>query len=558
MRWNINKIERRHHLQIAVVVMIIVVTSIWIPTKIDILQYNDFITNGTSRVSTFVKSMDMFVSDNFKIYNNSPIKSEFGIYDVPSVAAASSLETVNQGHANSSQPGLIVGTYPVGVAVNPVTKKIYVTDEFSNTVSVISGTSNTVESTITVGNFPYGVAINPFDSRVYVTNRGSNTVSVIDGSTNTKLHNITVQNSPVGIALNPSANWIYVTNINSNTVSIIDGITDKVTANITVGKIPYGVAANPITKKVYVTNIGSNTVSVIDGLKNKVTANITVGKNPVGIAVNPTINKAYVTNIESNTVSVIDAITDKVIGTITVNPSLGGSYKIHDPILSMPITAKFPLIASLVAVNDLSNMIYVTNTGSDTLSIIDGNIDSIVVKVSFNINPPNSGDIQCNGQQIIPNTYFLYRNGTNLTCTANSDRGYKFSSWSNVLYSLNNPLSFNLSQYGGTLTANFKPTLSLEQYLAIILGPISIVSITVGWILRNRQRRHLDKYMTIIDTAYESLDQNNTQSSKECLLHLQLVRKEISQLFKKGKISDAYYNILDKKISEYIEKVNKI
>jgi len=599
MRWNIDKIERRHHLQIPVVVMIIVVTSIWIPTKIDILQYNDFITNGTSRVSTFVKSMDMFVSDNFKIYNNSPIKSEFGIYDVPSAAAASSLETVNQGHTNSSQPGLIVGTYPVGVAVNPVTKKIYVTDEFSNTISVISGTSNTVESTITVGNFPYGVAINPFDSRVYVTNRGSNTVSVIDGSTNTKLHNITVQNSPVGIALNPSANWIYVTNINSNTVSIIDGITDKVTANITVGKIPYGVAVNPITKKVYVTNIGSNTVSVIDGLKNKVTANITVGKNPVGIAVNPTTdtifvtnyasntvsvidglknkvtanitvgknpvgiavnpttNKAYVTNIESNTVSVIDAITDKVIGTITVNPSLGGSYKIHDPILSMPITAKFPLIASLVAVNDLSNMIYVTNTGSDTLSIIDGNIDSIVVKVSFNINPPNSGDIQCNGQQIIPNTYFLYRNGTNLTCTANSDRGYKFSSWSNVLYSLNNPLSFNLSQYGGTLTANFKPTLSLEQYLAIILGPISIVSITVGWILRNRQRRHLDKYMTIIDTAYESLDQNNKQSSKECLLHLQLVRKEISQLFKKGKISDAYYNILDKKISEYIEKVNR-
>ena len=62
--------------------------------------------------------------------------------------------------------------------------------------------------------------------------------------------------------------------------------------------------------------------------------------------------------------------------------------------------------------------------------------------------------------------------------------------------------------------------------------------------------------MTIIDTAYESLEQSN--NSKECLLHLQLVRKEISQLFKKGKISDAYYNILDKKISEYIEKVTLV
>ncbi|HET7147190.1 MAG TPA: YncE family protein [Candidatus Nitrosopolaris sp.] len=559
----------------------------------------DFINRVTSRASAIIKNIDMSVGTNLELSNNSHDKSQFVPLELPPKAAADSpLAINNQGHTNSSQPGLTVGTYPIGVAVNPVTKKIYITDEFSNSVSVISGTNNSVEGTITVGDFPYGVAINPFDSRVYVTNRGSDTVSVIDGSTNTKLHNITVQNSPVGVAVNPSANWIYVTNINSNIVSVIDGITDKVTANIAVGKIPYGIAVNPITKRVYVTNIGSDNVSVIDGLTNKVIANISVGKNPVGIdvnsatdtifvtnyasntvsvvdgkddketaiitvgkkpvgiAVNPSTNKAYVTNIGSNTVSVIDTITDKVTGTITVNPSLGGSYKIHDPVLSMPITAKFPLIASLVAVNDISNMVYVTNTGSNTVSIIDGNIDHVVVKISFNSNPPNSGDIQCNGQQILPNTNFLYRNSTNLTCTANADRGYKFSSWSNMLSSQSNPLSFNISQYGGTLTANFKETLSFEQYLAIILGPISIISIIVGWFLRNRQRRLLNKYMTIIDTAYESLDQNN--NSKECLLHLQLVRKEISHLFKKGKISDAYYNILDKKISEYIEKVNRL
>jgi YVTN family beta-propeller protein len=550
-----NEIVRKHRLQITIIILIIVVTYMWIPNNTYANEYRHIITKKLSRVLTFVRGIDTFLRNNFGL---SPGKLGSNIYGVSTAAASSSAGIFNQANTSSSQPGLIVGTYPVGVAVNPVTKKVYVTDEFSNTVSVISGTSNTVESTITVGNFPYGIAVNPYDSRVYVTNRGSNTVSVIDGSTNTKLHNITVENSPVGIALNPSANWIYVTNINSNTVSVIDGITDKVTANISVGKIPYGIAVDPTTKRVYVTNIGSNTVSVIDGSTNRVTANITVGKNPVGLAVNPSTNKVYVTNIESNTVSVIDAITDKVKGTIIVNPSLGGSYKIHDPVLSMPITAKFPLIASLVAVNDLSNMIYVTNTGSDTVSIIDGNIDNIVVKVSFNINPPNSGDIQCNGQQIIPNTYFLYRNGTNLQCTANAGSGYKFSSWSNILYSLNNPLSFNLSEYGGSLTANFKPTLSLEQYLAIILGPISIVSITVGWILRNRQRRYLDRYMTIIDTAYETLDQNNTQSTKECLLHLRLVRKEISQLFKKGKISDAYYNILDNKISQYIERVSRL
>jgi YVTN family beta-propeller protein len=596
-----SKIEMRDHLQITIIILIILVISICTQYSIVAKEYIHIMTTKASRLLTFIRDVDIFLRYNLELHNESTFKLKPTIYGIPTALAASTSAEipsgiVNQYNASSSQPGLAVGTYPVGVAVNPVTKRIYATNEFSNTVSVISGTSSSIEGTITVGNFPYGVAVNPFDSRVYVTNRGSNTVSVIDGSTNTKLHNITVQNSPVGIAVDPSANWIYVTNINSNTVSVIDGVTDKVTANITVGKFPYGIAANPITKKVYVTNIDSDTISVIDGLKNKVTASINVGKNPVGIAVNPTTNtiyvtnyasnivsvingitnkvtasinvgknpvgiavnpitsKVYVTNIQANTVSVINGTTHEVTSTINVNPSLGGSYRIHDPVLSMPIVAKFPLIASLVGVDDVTNMIYVTNTGSDTVSIIDGNSDSVVVKVGFNVTPPNSGDIQCNGQHILPNTYFLYRNGTNLICNANAGQGYKFSSWSNIASGSSNPINLKVSQYGDTLIANFDQTLSLEQYLAIIIGPISIISIIVGWLFRSRQRRYLNKYMTLIDVAYETLQERD--NGRECLLRLQLIRKEVTHLFKKGKISDSYYNILQNKISEYIVKVH--
>ncbi len=502
---------------------------------------------------------------------------------------------VNLGQASSNQSALTVGTYPVGIAVNPVNNKIYVTNEFSNSVSVISGSLNSVTNTIPVGNFPYAVAVNPFNSRVYVTNRGSDSVSVIDGSTNTKLDNVTVQGSPVGIAVDPSADWIYVTNFNSDTVSVIDGITNKIKANINTGEVPYGVAINPITKKVYITNMRSNTVSIIDEITNKIITNLTVGENPVGIAVNPTTNKIYVTNYSSNSVSIVDgsrnnvidtipvgenpvgiavsptmnkiyatnlqshtisvinSSTNKVTSTIAVNPSLSGSYRVHDPVLSMPLVARFPLIASLAAVNDVSNMIYVTNTGSDTVSIVDGKVDGIVERLNFNINPPNSGDIQCNGQQIMQSTFAFYRNGTHLQCHADAAQGYEFSSWSNMAFGSSNPLDLRVSQYGGTLTANYKPTLTFEQYLAVILGPISVVSIIVGWFFRNRQRRHLNKYMAIIETAYEALSDNN--NTKDCLLHLQLVRKEITYLFGKGKITDGYYNILDRKISEYIERV---
>jgi YVTN family beta-propeller protein len=516
------------------------------------------------------------------------------------------IQTIGGGSSvtgTAGQPGVAVDSYPIGVAVNPVTKNVYVTNEFSNTVSVIDGITQRVIDTITVESFPYGVAVNPFNDRIYITNRGSNTVTVIDSPTNTKLSNIPVGSSPIGIAVNPSSNWIYVTNINSGTVSVIDGITNKVTNTIPVGKAPYGVTINPLTNKIYVTNIQSstvsvidgsinkvitaipvgkspvgvsvntisnmvyvtnhvsNTVSVIDGKTNEVSATIAVGRSPVGVSANPVTNKIYVTNIQSSTVSVIDGRVNKITSNITVNPSLRRVEGTGDPVLNMPILTQFPLIASLVAVNSVSNMVYVTNTGSNTLSIIDGNKDALIVRVAFNVNPSGVGDVQCNGQRILSNSSIVVNSGASITCTANSSHGYKFSSWSGLVdSSADNPIHLTASNYG-TLTANFQQSLSLEQYLAIILGPVSIVSIVVSWLFRNRQRKYLNKYVIAINNAHNTFLYGNhgedaNTKRQEYLLRLDGVRKEITQLYIKGRISDAHYNVLDKIISDYVIRVN--
>ena len=310
---------------------------------------------------------------------------------------------------------------------------------------------------------------------------------------------------------------------------------------------------------IYVTNHASNSISVIDGKTNKVTGTITVGTSPVGVSANPVTNKVYVTNIQSSTVSVIDGKTNRVVNTIIVNPSLGRPKTLGDPVLNMPILVKFPLIASLVAVNSVSNMVYVTNTGSDIVSIIDGNKDKMIVREAFNVNPPNVGDVECNGQPVLSNSSIRISNGTSIVCTANSSHGYIFSSWSGVVDgSTANPIHFTASQYG-TLTANFKQTLSLEQYLAIILGPVSVISIVISWVFRNRQRKYLSKYLIIINNAYDTLYKNGdgNERQQEYLHRLDNVRKEATQLYIKGRISDAHYNVLDKIISDYVEKVNK-
>jgi YVTN family beta-propeller protein len=408
--------------------------------------------------------------------------------------------------------GIDVDTFPVGIAVNPNAKKVYVANEYSNTVSVLNTEPEKVQNRINVGVFPYSIDTNPLNNRVYVTNRGSNTVSVIDGSIDTKLMDITVGKSPVGIAVNPSANWIYVTNLDG-TVSVIDGISNEVINTIQVGRIPYAVTVNPLSDRIYVADIGSNAVSVIDGETNRIVTTIPVGKkpkglaiditdegnnrlyvanydsdsisiidmttnrvignitsggdSPVGIAINPITEKLYVSNIASNTVSVIktEAIdtTGKVdsnnsnnssknsaVNTLTaapamtsfrehndegiilkeisVNPTLKTSYNSDDSLVSLPSNVGFPLLASQVTIDPYKNIIYVTNTASNTVSLINGKSDQVAIRLTFNVNPPNTGEVQCNGVKNILGNSTSYDRGQMLQCVAIPERGYTFAS----------------------------------------------------------------------------------------------------------------------------------
>jgi YVTN family beta-propeller protein len=54
-----------------------------------------------------------------------------------------------------------VGTNPNGVGVNPLTNRIFVTNQDDNTISVINGVTNTVIATVPVGAHPFTVGVNP-------------------------------------------------------------------------------------------------------------------------------------------------------------------------------------------------------------------------------------------------------------------------------------------------------------------------------------------------------------------------------------------------------------
>ncbi len=96
----------------------------------------------------------------------------------------------------------------------------YITND-SNNVSVVDTATNTVIATIPVGNSPVGVAVDPAGRRVYVANSSDNNVSVINIKTKKVRRTIPVGTDPEGIAVNPAGTRIYVTNNQDSSVSVI-------------------------------------------------------------------------------------------------------------------------------------------------------------------------------------------------------------------------------------------------------------------------------------------------------------------------------------------------
>jgi YVTN family beta-propeller protein len=280
------------------------------------------------------------------------------------------------------------------VAVDQSTDTLYATSQVEDNVSVLNGAtcdaSHTTgctrfAPTTTVGNSTQGVADDPATHTVYVTNRGDDTVSVIntaicDAADPAGCHRawptLKVGNFAQDLRVDVATDTIYVVNGNDNTVSVINGATcnaltgagcNQTAATVPVGSFPFALTVDQLTDTVYVANSGDNTVSVIDGATcngthhagcSQTPPTVAVGSGPSGVAVDEQTNTVYVTNNNTNTVSMIDGATcnatdqggcSQTPGTVTVG---------NNP---------YP-----IDIDQRTGAVYVGNDGDGTLSLIDG------------------------------------------------------------------------------------------------------------------------------------------------------------------------------------------
>jgi YVTN family beta-propeller protein len=111
------------------------------------------------------------------------------------------------------------------VAVNPTSKRVFVTDRDAGNLIKIDGNTNNVEDTVHLPHRPYAVAVNPSKGRVYVIAAEANLLYVIKGPTMQIIDTVSIGGQGAaeggqGIAL--SGNRIYVSNYLGGTVTVLD------------------------------------------------------------------------------------------------------------------------------------------------------------------------------------------------------------------------------------------------------------------------------------------------------------------------------------------------
>jgi len=140
-----------------------------------------------------------------------------------------------------------------------------------------------------------------------------------------------------------------------------------VMATIPIANDPTAVAVNPVTNKIYIAAgvswTQAGTVTVIDGSTNS-TATVTAGIRPVAIAVNPVTNKIYVANQ-----GCAGPLGCGYRGNITViDGATNSTTTLHDPNANGP---------RAIAVNLITNRIYVANLWTGNITVIDGATGSV-------------------------------------------------------------------------------------------------------------------------------------------------------------------------------------
>ncbi len=257
-----------------------------------------------------------------------------------------------------------VGTHPQGIIVNPSNGLIYVANQLSDTVSVLSGdgaiidTIKLVPNAINGHNSPVDFAVQTQTNtanygKVYVVGSVSNTISVLDAA-NTIAASIPVGERPVACAFHPITADLFVCNLLDHTLSVIDTETETVIKTLDTGLHPRGITIDELTGNIYVINSGDNSISIFSQDLQLLTTLTNVSPNA-----HPELVSAVI-HPENNILFVVATAANQLIPISLENNRIGSPISVGNSPYGIVLHAE-------------NNFLYLGNRDDNSISVLQAN-----------------------------------------------------------------------------------------------------------------------------------------------------------------------------------------
>ena len=193
----------------------------------------------------------------------------------------------------------------------------YVSNEKSNTVSVIDTDKWEVIRTIKVGQRPRGIELTKDQKYVLVAVGDDDTIQMIDTKTNEIVGTLPSGPDPELFVQDPAGKILYVANENDNTVTIIDIERRARLGEVPVGVEPEGMGMSPDGKILVNTSETTNMAHFIDTATREIVANVLVDARPRYAEFKQDGSELWVSSEIGGTVSIIDPVKREVTKKIT-------------------------------------------------------------------------------------------------------------------------------------------------------------------------------------------------------------------------------------------------
>jgi len=337
----------------------------------------------------------------------------------------------------------MVGEQPHSVILSSNGQRAYVSNQWSDNVSVIDLATSKVIDTLKTGNGPAGLSLSHDGKSLYVVNSYSSSISLIDLSTKEEQKRFTTGNNPTGAKLSPDGKTLVVTSRRAiiapygepikSELTVIDENTQRVSdrINIESAYMMENAAFTPSGDLAFVTMIRPKNlipsiqvdrgwimtygiVIVEQGGKGRTIQLLLDEPNafyadPFDIAITPDGKKAFVSHSGVNCISVITI--DSIRSLIAEStPEMLNIYPNHLGVSSRYVTRRISTGADPkgLALSPNGKLLYVAEQLEDRIAVI--NTESLETIRTIDLGGPRRITVNRQGRRLFANAGHTFQN----------------------------------------------------------------------------------------------------------------------------------------------------